>query len=860
MDARNPGRSYAVMWLLFSTLFFAFQTVLAFASSPLNVRSSSGSGTLPIISSRASRTSDVQFDNYSLIIRGQRVILYSGEFHTFRLPVPSLWPDILQKVKAAGFNGISVYTHMGLINPSRGVVDFNGFRALQPLFDAAKESGIWIILRPVADAFIQYINAETTAGGIAHWITTEVAGEPRSNASDYEAAWQDYIKGIIDVTAPNQISSGGPVIAVQVDNEFSQSPDTHAQYFVQLEDVYHASAIDVPLTYNDPGMGSNFINGTRYDCTHQTWQQVATNYYSYHAQVDPLQPQFLPEFQSGAPDSWGLTSPGYEGCRLLTGPDFLSVFNLNLWAANAKLVNFYMFYGLFIPKQKVVIMLTRNFSGTSWGALPYPGIYTSYDYGGTIAENRVLTSKFDEMKRQGMSLRSSPEFYKTDWVADTNTGLSVSTNSASYVTELRNPDTGSGFYIVRQANSTSTATIDFKLNATTSLGAVQIPLIAPAITIGGRQSKVIVTDYSFGSKSKALYSTAQIFFAGVIDGRDVLFIYGNSTQAHEIALGLTGTSSGSKVKSPFVNMAAQHSGLPQAAVSSTTVVTFSPGTNGLTTVWDSGTQLILFADTQTAATFWSPTIAAPSSSQFKNYWAIGTNESILVGGPFLVRNATISGSTLALRGDLELANGTSAAANGVQLSVIAPHAIKTITWNGAKVTLNATASSSLTSHGGFVGHIQPKTSFAQIQKAIPDLNKTGWKYKDSLPEVNEEGFDDSGWVLANRTTTNIYGGAYFGDGRLLFGCDYGFCENTVIWRGHFKATGLEKSVNLSVNGGEGFAASVWLNDVYLNTYGNTLAAEFNETFVFPPGAVKKGKDNVITVVQDNMGLDENGYN
>lgn len=84
----------------------------------------------------------------------------SGEFHTFRLPVPSLWPDILQKAKAAGLNALSVYTHMGLINPSRGVVDFDGFRALQPLFDAAKDAGIFIVLRPGP-----YINAETTAGG-----------------------------------------------------------------------------------------------------------------------------------------------------------------------------------------------------------------------------------------------------------------------------------------------------------------------------------------------------------------------------------------------------------------------------------------------------------------------------------------------------------------------------------------------------------------------------------------------------------------------------------------------------------------------------------------------------------------------
>ncbi len=47
-----------------------------------------------------------------------------------------------------------------------------------------------------------------------------------------------------------------------VDNEYSQSPISHAEYFAQLEAVYHASDIVVPLTYNDPGEGSNFINGT----------------------------------------------------------------------------------------------------------------------------------------------------------------------------------------------------------------------------------------------------------------------------------------------------------------------------------------------------------------------------------------------------------------------------------------------------------------------------------------------------------------------------------------------------------------------------------------------------------------------
>ncbi|KDR66703.1 hypothetical protein GALMADRAFT_80472, partial [Galerina marginata CBS 339.88] len=515
---------------------------------------------------------------------------------------------------------------------------------------------------------------------------------------------------------------------------------------------------------------------------------------------------------------------GYGGCRLLTGPDFLSVFNLDLWASNAKMISFYMFYG-----------------GTSWGAIPYPGIYTSYDYGATISESRQLTTKYDEMKRQGLYLRSSPDFYKTDWVADTNTGLSVSTNPASYITELRNPDTQAGYFIARQANSSSTETITFKLNITTSAGALKIPIVASAITIGGRQSKVITTDGNFGFGSKVLYSTAQIFFAGVIDGRDVLFLHGDTNQTHETALALTGTQN--KLRpSPSVTLSAKVPGLPHEL----TVVTFMTGISDLITVWDSNTQLVLFADTATAATFWSPVIAGRSADPFRNYWGIGTNESIIVGGPYLVRDASISGTTLALRGDLQ---------TGVELRVIAPRSMKTINWNGARVSIDLAASSVITSRGGFVGQLEHKSPLSHIQ--VPRL--TGWKYRDSLPEI-QHGFDDSSWTIANHTSTNIPYPPYYNNGRILYGCDYGFCENVVLWRGHFMATGEEQSVNLSVNGGQNFAASVWLNNDFLNSYTISNAEEFNQTFAFPAGAIMTGKDNVITVIQDNMGLDENGYN
>ncbi|KAF4577239.1 hypothetical protein EYR36_005226 [Pleurotus pulmonarius] len=770
----------------------------------------------------------VTFDNYSLFIGNQRVFIHSGEFHTFRLPVPSLWPDILQKAKAAGLNAVSVYTHMGLINPSPGVVDFDGFRALQPLFDAARDAGIFIVLRPGP-----YINAETTAGGIAHWATSEVAGNLRTGDADWKAAWQAYIQGIINVTVPNQITEGGPVIAVQVDNEFQQAPDGHAQYFVDLEEAYRASSIVVPLTYNDPGEGRNFINGTgavdlygvdaypqRYDCSHPAvWHDVPTGYPQYHAEVNPSQPWYIPEFQGGSFDAWGPTSPGYAPCRTLTGADFQSVFNLQLWASNAKLINYYMFYG-----------------GTSWGAIPFHGVYTSYDYGASIQESRQLTSKFDELKRQGLFLRSSPELFKTDWVGDTSTGATSTTSAAAFATLLRNPDTESGFYILRQADVTSTTVVNFKLNALTSAGNILVPSVASAITLDGRQSKVVVTDYAWGS-SRLLYSTAQIFFAGTIDGRDVLFLFGDSTQEHELVLTLSGTPRGTKPPSSTVRFT--------KSLSWRTTISFLSGIEKLITVWDSDKQLVLFSDTATAATFWAPTIAGRASDPLKNFWQIGTDVAILVGGPHLVRTASISGSRLDLKGDLS---------NSVTLSVIAPRNIRSITWNGERVDADVQASSQLSFRGGFVSSLKATTTGIKI----PQLK--GWKFSDSLPEIRS-GFSDQKWAVANHTSTNIPYKPYYGDGRILYGCDYGFCENIVLWRGHFNATGDEKSVNLSINGGEAFAASVWLNNVFLNTsYGNStnnqnILEETDDKFTFPPGALFKG-DNVLTIVQDNMGLNE----
>jgi hypothetical protein len=271
----------------------------------------------------------------------------------------------------------------------------------------------------------------------------------------------------------------------------------------------------------------------------------------------------------------------------------------------------------------------------------------------------------------------------------------------------------------------------FNLSVTTSVGTITIPHTVPNITLNGRQSKVIVTDYHYGSSGFVLWSTAPVFFAGHIGTRDVLYVIADRGEPSELALS----------RSARVDLK------------------FSEGVSGEgpLAVIDTDTSLVLVSTTLTAGTFFAPVLSG--TGPHANFWQIGTNSTVLVGGPQLVRNASIGADgTLALHGDLNAS---------VTLQVIGPPRMTTVTWNGKPVTKNATATHDLSRYPGtFVGYLP----FSNTNMTVPTL--TGWKFSDSLPEIKAT-FDDSNWVVANHTTTKIPFKPYYGDGRVLYGCDYG---------------------------------------------------------------------------------------
>src|SRR3954465_11940715 len=191
----------------------------------------------------AGTTHTVNFDKYSLKIDGKRTYLWAGEFHYWRLPSPDLWRDVLQKLKAAGYNATSIYFDWGYHSPKPGVFDFTGVRDVDRLLDIADEVGIYVIARPGP-----YINAETDSGGFPGWLTTQ-KGRARSSAPDYTAAYRDWLRHIDPIIARHQVTNGGgTVILYQLENEYGSNTD--AAYMEDLAQRVREHGITVPLMHN----------------------------------------------------------------------------------------------------------------------------------------------------------------------------------------------------------------------------------------------------------------------------------------------------------------------------------------------------------------------------------------------------------------------------------------------------------------------------------------------------------------------------------------------------------------------------------------------------------------------------------
>lgn len=203
----------------------------------------------------------VEWDHYSLIYNNERAFDFGGEFHPFRIPVPEMWQDIIEKVKAIGMNSVSYYSHWGYHSSDPSTLDFTtGGHDIVRLYKYAKEAGIFVQCRPGP-----YINGETTAGGLPLWVVTGEygSGSLRNNATAWTDAWVPYIEKMANITREWQVTTNGTAFLWQIENELgnqwtnvaAKTPNPSAiAYFEKLEQTARDGGIEVPFIANMPSM------------------------------------------------------------------------------------------------------------------------------------------------------------------------------------------------------------------------------------------------------------------------------------------------------------------------------------------------------------------------------------------------------------------------------------------------------------------------------------------------------------------------------------------------------------------------------------------------------------------------------
>jgi beta-galactosidase GanA len=574
----------------------------------------------------------VTFDKYSLMLNGERIFVWSGEFHPFRLPSTALWPDILQKMQASGYNAVCAYFNWSYHSPAPGVYDFTGVRDMDLFLTMAADAGLYVLARPGP-----YINGELNAGGFPGWLTNS-SGKARYDDAAYLSAVDEWFTAIDGILAKHQVTNGGGTLLLyQIENEYASNVGTTDgdNYMAHLYAKARADGITVPIYHNDKGRNGYWVPGSFTGSTSEylyafdgypsasgsppDWGYYGTGGAKGGSTASPNTPGFMAEFGGGYFDPWGgapWSGQGYAYERAFDGPAYERRFYLTNIANGIKIHNVYMTFG-----------------GTSWGWLPAPVVYTSYDYGAAISEARQLTAKIPAMKQIGYFLAAVPDVTKLDPAA----AVTVS-NSSLTAYHLTNPDTGTGLYLIRNDHTAA-------LSGTFPVGSYTVPQSGP-LTVAAQDARLVLANYNLGGVP-LVYSTSHLL-ASI---GDLAVLTGPDGYSGELVLHypspphVTGATSGYNATTGDLLISYTHGGL--------TAVTVTPA---------SGTPLtLLIADDSTAATIWR-------------------EGNIIVAGPALLRSAETKNGALYLTGD------TTGATN---IQVWTPTAVTGVYWNGTSVKTTA---------------------------------------------------------------------------------------------------------------------------------------------------------------------------
>jgi beta-galactosidase len=191
----------------------------------------------------------LEVDGDHFLLHGKPFQILSGELEYARIPRAD-WKDRLRKVHALGLNTITVYVFWNLHEPRPGVYDFSGQNDVAEFLREAASEGLYVVLRPGP-----YVCAEWDLGGYPAWLLKDHAMQLRSAQPSYLEPVRRWMLRLGKELAPLQASNGGPILAVQIENEYGsfEVPDDGGQYLRKFRQIVLDAGFSGSLLYTADG-------------------------------------------------------------------------------------------------------------------------------------------------------------------------------------------------------------------------------------------------------------------------------------------------------------------------------------------------------------------------------------------------------------------------------------------------------------------------------------------------------------------------------------------------------------------------------------------------------------------------------
>ncbi|KAM4604034.1 beta-galactosidase [Polymixia lowei] len=318
---------------------------------------------------------------------GEEFRYISGSIHYSRIP-RVYWKDRLLKMYMAGLNAIQTYIPWNYHEQSPGQFNFSGDRDLEYFLQLAQDIGLLVILRPGP-----YICGEWDMGGLPAWLLKKKDIVLRSSDPDYIAAVDKWMGKVLPMIKPFLYQNGGPIITVQVENEYGSYFACDYNYMRHLAKLFRSLLGEEVVLFTTDGAGLGYLKCGSIQGLYATVDfgpgGNVTAAFDAQRHAEPHGPLVNSEFYTGWLDNWGR--------RHSVVPTAIVVKSLNEMLALRANVNMYMFIG------------GTNFgywNGANWQYAPQP---TSYDYDAPLTEAGDLTDKYFAIRDVIKLYRKIPE-------------------------------------------------------------------------------------------------------------------------------------------------------------------------------------------------------------------------------------------------------------------------------------------------------------------------------------------------------------------------------------------------------------------------------------------------------------------